>query len=500
MKKKLKGLVIFLVVFVVTLYFLGSCTSRPEEYKKNDNNVEFHEVTPEEYEKEMRELIGGQASFDFGLTAYADNVIDDVGQVYKDMWESTPAYNIYDYLKSKSELDTVNNTHGGGGHYRYPVEDDKSTVTINYEYDFYGKNRVVYSSGAWEIIECRLLTSDARSDGSKTGVVKYTRTNQNYSTTSFSFDISVLAITQVFNSTTGFYIKFKGLTSYTQGCTQAFLDKYLTTEHIAEFVGSATNDVKQINYNSTKSYGQEIICWGSRGSYPNIFSLCSSVSNDYEFSQTLDNYYNNNSLWHLPNLYYNNNAGDTINQTNINNYKQYGYTYNYETNSIEFDPDIFLNYFDLNIKPLIQTEFNSVFSKFPDINAKFGDLEIEYTNLVDIINNINNSTTTTTTVTGTYPIVTTGSGGCDCDIYVTVTVDVSVPEEFYRTYPALTTEPAFVAENPDVDYALGAKLPLKALAVSGGFLSFFSNLVDDVGLMPLVLMCVSLGIVTMFLL
>lgn len=345
------------------------------------------------------------------------------------------------------------------------------------------------------------MTSEARSDGKKTGVVKYTRTNQNYSTTSFSFDISVISVAQFFNSSTGFYLKFKGLESYTQGCTQAFLDKYLAVEHIAEFVGSATNDIKQINYNSTKVYGQEVICWGSRGGYPNIFSLCSSASNDYEFSQTLDNYYNNNNFWRLPNLYYNNNAGDTINQTNINNYKQYGYTYNEITNSIEFDPDVFLNYFDLNIKPLIQTEFNLVFSKFPEISAKFGDLEIEYTNLVDIINNINNSTTTTiTTVTGTYPIVTTGGGGCDCDIYVTVTVDVTFPEEFYRTYPALITEPAFVADSPDIDYALDEPLPLEILGSAGQFLTMFSDILTDNELMPLYMMCIALSLVAFLLL
>ena len=495
MKKFFKVFTLIILVFLVFLYFLGSCTSDKSEVI---NNVEFREVTPEEYEKEMQNLVGGQF---LGLIAHAESVVDSAEQLWRNMWELTPAYNIYDYLSKKKELDIINNSHGGGGHYRYPSDTDKSTVTINYEYDFYGKNRVVYSSGAWEIIECRLLTSGARSDGKKTGVVKYVRTNQNYSTTSFSFDISAVSITQVFNSTSGFYVKFKGLESYTQGCTQAFLDKYLTAEHIAEFVGSATNDVKQINYNSTKSYGQEIICWGSRGSYPNIFSLCSTVSNDYEFSQTLDNYFNNNNFWRLPNLYYNNNAGDTINQTNINNYKQYGYTYNEITNSIEFDPDIFLNYFDLNIKPQLQAEFDSIFSKFPDINAKFGDLEVEYTNLVDIINNINNSTTTTTTtVTGTYPIVTTGGGGCDCDIYFTVTVDVTLPEEFYRTYPVLTTEPAFVADSPDIDYALDEPLPLEILGSAGQFLTMFSDILTDNELMPLYMMCIALSLVAFLLL
>lgn len=109
------------------------------------NNVEFHEVTPEEYENEMQNLVGSQF---LGLTAHAESVVDSAEQLWRNMWELTPAYNIYDYLSKKKELDTINNSHGGGGHYRYPAEDDKSTVVINYEYDFYGKNRVVYSSGA----------------------------------------------------------------------------------------------------------------------------------------------------------------------------------------------------------------------------------------------------------------------------------------------------------------------------------------------------------------
>lgn len=452
-------------------------------------------MTPEEYEKEMQDLIGGQASFDLfgvGLNAYADNVVDDVKTVYKDFLELTPAYNIYSYLKQQSELNTISNGHGGGGHYRY-TSDDNSTAVINYEYDIYGKNRVVYSNGTWEIVECRLLTTDVVSDGSKTGVIKYTRTNQNYSSTSFAFDISVYNVTQVFNSSSGFYFRFRGINTYIQGCTQSFMTNYLIGDHLVEFVGSSTNNINQINYNSTKSYTQELFCWSSRGStYPNKFTLCTSASNDYEFSQSLDNYYNNNGYWRLPNLYYNNNAGDTINQTNVNNYKQYGYYYNTETNTIDFDPDIYLAYFDTNIKPLIQGEFNSVFSKFPEISAKFGDLEIEYTNLVDIINNIN-STTTTTTITGTYPVVTG-------DINVNVTVDVTLPEEFYRKYPSLTTEPAFIAENPNVDFAFDEPLPLEILETSGDILSMAIDIITDAGLMPVYIMCISLGLIALFLL
>lgn len=493
MKKFFKRLILFVLVFVVTMYFIGSCTSNNKVVVKKSKEV--HEVTPEEYEKEMQELIGGQASFfeNFGLNAYADDIVDDFGQLYKDFFEKTPVYKVYKYLSDKSDLEKSsfsNVEKGGGGHYRYPVEDDKSTVVVNYEYDFYGKNRVVYNNGTYEIIECRVLTSAPVSSKERTGVIKFTRTNQNYSTMSFSFDISLYSLSQSFSSSSAFTLSFYGLNSYVVGCNTDFISNYLGSGHFVQFAGNSVNSIKQFDINDSKAVAQYKICYNSWSStYPNVFSVCSTSSNDYEFSQSVDNYYSKFGYWRMPNLYYNNNAGDTITENNINNYIKYGYTYNNVTNSVEFDPDVYLNYFDTNIKPLFESEFNSIFSKFPDIDSKFGDLDIKYNNVVDIINNIPTTTTTTTTVSGTYPIV-TGD--------INVSVDVTFPEEFYKTYPALTTEPALVADSPDIDYALDEPLPVRALEVSGVIFTLASDFISDLGLMPIALMCVSLCFISMF--
>lgn len=494
MKKFLKKFLLFILIFVLVMYFIGSCTANRQEYKPKvdeSNKPVYTELTPEEYQKQMDKLIGGKSSLfsGFGLDAHASDVFDDALQLYKDFWEVTPVYNIYDYLKNKNNLDVVNTVdgHAGGGHYRYPSEDDESTAIINYEYDFYGKNRVVYSNGTYEIIECRILTSESRSDKKKTGVVKYTRTNQYYSTTSFSFDISVYSLSCSFNSSLGFSLNFYGLNSYTQGLTQSFLNTYLTQSHFAYFSGSNTNSIKQFNISDTKAVDMCKICYSSNGSfYPNAFSVCSTVSNDYEFSQSVNNYYASFNYWKMPNVYYNNNAGDIINQTNINNYKEYGYTYNEITNSIEFDPDIFGNYFNANINPQIEFAFDDVFSFFPEINAKLGDLDINYKNLVDVINEINNQpAVTTSSPSGTYPIV-TGD------------INVTFPEEFYKKYPTLTTESAFVVDSPNIDYALDEPLPVRALEVSSSIFYLASDFISDLGLMPIALMCVSLCFISMF--
>ena len=93
--------------------------------------------------------------------------------------------------------------------------------------------------------------------------------------------------------------------------------------------------------------------------------------------------------------------------------------------------------------------------------------------------------------TGTYPIV-TGN--------LNVSVDVTFPPEFYKTYPPLTTEPAFIAKNPDIDYAFDEPLPFEILNSSGKILTIVTEILNDNGLMPVYIMCIALGLVALFLL
>lgn len=498
MKKIFKIIGLFLLVFVIFLYFVGSCTERPETYTSNNESsvTEVEMLTPEEYQKSMDELINSPPITKTGfkspiLQAHAESALEK----WNDFWSNTVAYRfdnfVDDWFVGYNDIKDY-----FSGNESYPVNpvEPKESITVPLEYKFYGKNRVVYKSGAYEIITCDIITTGAVSDKSKTGAVKYTRTNNLNQTTQFGFAISVKSISKTFSSTNGFLVNFYGLDSYTFGLTSNFTDNYLTKLHRAYFQGSSTNSLKQYNIDSSNSVSIDKICYdNSSDSLPNHFSISTVVSNDYEFSQSVNNYFVDFNYWKAPNIYYNNRAGDTITKNNISNYNEYGYTYNNVTNSIEFDPDIYADFFDLNIKPKLESEFDLIFSKFPDIDAEFGDINVKFNNLVEIMNEIKNPSVTTTT--GTYPVV-TGNGSCNCD--VNVTVDVTFPSEFYKTYPPLDTEPAFVAENPDVDFAFDAPLPIRALEVSGGFISLASDFLDDVGLMPVVLLCVSLGFIAMF--
>lgn len=499
MKKFLKIIVLFLLIFLIFLYFVGSCTERPETYtSKNESSLTDVEIlTPEEYQKSMDELINNppitQTVFKSPfLQAHAESTkVEEYVKYLKD----TVFYDIDDFVDDWFVgYNDLKDYFSGNESYPVSPVEPKESITAPFEYKFYGKNRVVYKSGAYEIITCDIITTGKVADKSKTGAVKYTRTNNLNQSTQFGFAISVFDIVKHFSSTNGFVVNFYGLDSYTFGLTSNFTDNYLASRHRAYFLGSSVNSLKQYNISSNNSVTIDKICYdNSSDSLPNHFSIGSVVSNDYEFSQSVNNYFVDLNYWKLPNVYYNNRAGDTITKNNISNYNEYGYTYNSVTNSIEFDPDVYADFFDLNIKPKLEAEYDLIFSKFPDIDAKFDDIDVKYNNLIDIMNEIKNPPSTTTT--GTYPV---GTGNCGCDCDINVTVDVTFPPEYYKTYPPLNTEPAFVAENPDVDFALDSPLPVRVLETSGGFISLASDFLDDAGLKPVVLMGVALGLITLF--
>ena len=484
-------------MFLIFLYFVGSCTERPEEYTPAvENNVipAYTELTPDEYQKQMDEIVKRppvtQTAFKSPIlqahasefTDLISNYLEDTALFWYDNWQIG--------WKDITGRFTKDNPAFPSADTEEPVE----SVTVPFQYEFYGKNRVVYGNGTYEIIECRLMTSNpVGNTGKKTGHVMYRRTNQYHSTTSFAFDISVIGIIKSFSSSYAFTVEFFGLNSNTQGLTQDFISSYLNRNHFARFQGSSVNSLKVFNISGNISISAEYICWNSiMQFYPNVFSISSTVTNDYEFSQSVNNYYVNNKYWRFPNVYYNNNAGDTITQNNVSNYADYGYTYNNITNSIEFDPDVFAGFLDADVIPKFKLAFDDIFSHFPDIGAKFGDLDVKYTNIIDIMNEINNPNLPATT-TVMYPVVTG-------DMNVNVAVDVTFPPEFYKTYPALTTEPVFVAKNPDIDYAFDEPLPLEILNSSGKILTIATEILTDNGLMPVYIMCCALSLVALFLL
>lgn len=492
MKKFLKRLLLFVLMFLVIMYFIGSCTERPEEYKPKDENSTpaYTELTPDEYQRQMNELVKRppvtKTSFKSPvLQAHASELTD----LLRSYWEETAFFDLDNWKTGWNDIKDIFSKDNAD----YPSgtsENPEESATVPFQYEFYGKNRVVYNNGTYEIIECRIFTTGARSDGKKTGVIKYTRTNQYHQYTSFSFDISVREISRNFNSNSAFSIRYYGLKSYTQGLSQSFISNYLEERHFVKFLGSSKNSIYQFNINDDVAVPMHYICYDeySDSFYPNVFSISSTLSNDYEFTQSVNNYYINNKYWRFPNVYYNNRAGDKITQNNVKNYNDYGYTYNSITNSIEFDPNVFADFFDLNIKPQLELAFKDIFSHFPDINATYSDDDttINYNDLVTIMHEIQSTTTTvvTTTTTNTYPIET----GDVTEIYIQMTF----PEEYYETYAQFNTEPDIKLTT--VSISISESYPDEVKHGVEWWVSQATGFLHDAGFFDLLLVIISASI------
>ncbi|MDE6501508.1 MAG: hypothetical protein K2L10_05445 [Ruminococcus sp.] len=495
MKKLLKKIFLFLMVFLVTLYFIGSCTERPDYKPKEESNTPvFTELTPDEYQRQMDEIIKKQPVTQtvfksHMIQAYADNAIIDK----LDEWfDKTNLYKIddfvsgyFDYLRNPdSYFDDIPNVPPPKGKSKEAAPVTSYTVPVSY--NFYAKNRITYNNGVSEIVVCRMNFDYGSTSATRYGHVTFTRSSSAGYATSFGFDIKSVGLALSFSSSQAFSVNYMPVKSNVSGIDINSNSSFFNYSCSAYFVSGTTNSIYTKNAGNSTVRFNDIAFSGSNSDWYNRFTICQTFSNDYTFIQCIDSYQGGNRVKSV-NKYYDNHMGETITTNNYNNYKDYGVTYNKVTNSLEFDPDILAGYFNGTIKPSLEAGFDSVFSVVPDIGAEINGYTGELNNLVEIIN----QSTATATTGGTYPVATG-------DINVNVTVDVTFPEEFYKKYPALTTEPAFVAENPDVDFAFDSPLPVRGLQVAGRFITLASDFIYDAGLMPVALMCVSLGLVTMF--
>lgn len=80
------------------------------------------------------------------------------------------------------------------------------------------------------------------------------------------------------------------------------------------------------------------------------------------------------------------NSGKTINQTTINNYNDYGMTYNSDTSSFELDPTVLAAALAAEIDPTFAGLFGGVFSAQPAIGLGFDTPDLELgSNYIDLI-------------------------------------------------------------------------------------------------------------------
>lgn len=514
MKKFFKGFFLVLLVFMIFLYFVGSCTERPEYKPSSDTGTDtpaYTEVKPDEYEDIMNRAINSSSSFFLTAHASDDSSLLDKIDKLNEFTDLTNYYNFRDGIKDY--LDYLRDPDDGYfyDHSNYPPVDSSSfekpvtSVNIPKQYDICAKNRINYANNVYEIVDIQVsFTNPTTSDEVKNGHILFVRRNSLGYSTSFGFDIYANRMLSSWGSSYGFGIEFMALKSGMTGFDMPGDESFFTSSKGLYFKSESTNSIATASVNSSGIFSKSSLCNNSSkpqiSSYGiNVYTLCQAVSNDYSFITSLNSYQGSNYSKSV-NYYYNNNAGDTVTTNNYTKYSDYGYTYNSVTNSLEFDPDVFANWFDADIVPKLQLTYDDIFSKFPDINATFNDYTGELNNLIEIYNQSTETITTSAISNPPATVTGNGNGGCDCDIYVTVTVDVTLPEEFYRKYPTLTTEPAFVAKNPDTDYAFDEPLPLEILKTSGNILTMVSDIITDSGLMPMYIMCIALSLVAFFLL
>ena len=467
MKKFLKIFFIFVFIFVLFLYFLGSCCS------SSSSSSSFKKLTLDEYEN----LINDVCKSNFVLDAYADNPIIDK---LDDFFNKTNLYNYGDFVNGY--IDYVKNPD------YYPSETfplvDKSTVdnpitsfTVPLHYNFYGKNRITYSNGVSEVVVCRLdadLTTTTNRFAK--GHVTFTRSNSLGYYTSFGFDIQSVALNTYFSGNSGFVFVYYPLTTNVSGIdtnSESWLN-LLNSQKRLVFYSSLTNNIHTLTSSSSSAASlSDFVSFNnsSSGLSCNFFVTSQAYSNDYNFISSFQDYQGSTRTKSV-NVYYNNHAGDTVTVNNYNQYADYGYVYNNITGSLEFNPDIFVDFFNKSIRPKLEVEFNDIFSKMPDIDAIIKNYTGQLNNLVELINQSSSSSSS-------FPLATTGT----CFTF---------PPDFFKTYPTLTTEPDITITT--VSVGVSGSFPPDVKRGVEWWITQATNFLIDSDLLHLLLIIVSVTI------
>lgn len=145
---------------------------------------------------------------------------------------------------------------------------------------------------------------------------------------------------------------------YMQGMTVNNLPQSTSTSTSAE-PNTSIHIWGQWNYSFSRSYG--------------IYAENTYYTNSYEKRVSHDtaipsNQYFTNTVLMSPILY-----NTQIDQTNISNYAEYGYTWNDTTNSIDVDLDVLTAWLEANLLPQWQLLYEQTYEDFPEPDATFGE-------------------------------------------------------------------------------------------------------------------------------
>lgn len=181
-----------------------------------------------------------------------------------------------------------------------------------------------------------------------------------------------------------------------------------------------------------------------------------------------------NKYWN-PFMIYNSfpiNSDTVINQNNVNNYTDLGYSWNPTLNTIDFDPDIFAAYVNGELIPQLAAMYEQFYQKFPDIDAEIGSPDINFFNPFE-------SDEEDTQGGETLPPATLPPGSGGGGMTPEELDGVLNQETFYILDMETALPPVMLDTLPDVN--LPAELSSGAVGIS----NFVIDLFDSLGILPL---------------
>lgn len=198
-------------------------------------------------------------------------------------------------------------------------------------------------------------------------------------------------------------------------------------------------------------------------------------TNDYTYNLNHANITGSGQYWnpaviYLP-QYLPISSGTEINQTNINNYTDYGYYWDTQNNTVGLDTSVLMGWLNGELLPQLELIYKNAYQDFPDIDATIGDTDINYFDPFED----EQGSSSDTLPPATLPPGSGGGGGMTPE-----ELDgVLNQESFYILDMETALPPMMLDTLPDVD--LPAELTSGAVGISNLVIDLF----DSLGILPI---------------
>lgn len=339
-----------------------------------------------------------------------------------------------------------------------------------------GKRRIYYSSSQkYELVRCELNASPEQSYAS----YKITR--------SFAGALYTYTVTNGFNSSSGKRVDVMsswsadGYSVYNASPLIFTGAQNPSSPNATQGIGikmksyAVNNLPTSITSSSTSIADNNSMIIGTRTSFVE-YAENTFQTNDYTYNLNHTNINNTNNYWNPALIYIPQylpvSSNTVINQTNINEYTEYGYSWNETNNSVDFDPDVFIAWAEANLLPTLELIYKNMYQDFPDIDATIGDTDINYFDPFE--QETDSSESGSTLPPATYP---PGSGGGGM---TPEQLDSVLNGESFYILDIETGLPTMPIDTlPEVD------LPAELTSGAVGISNFAIDLLDSLGILPI---------------